>query len=79
VRGKAEAGGRHRHGPFGNHDRIVRRWTSRYAAEVVRGGKDLQRARDVEQLHIPEGQNLDPTRLWRKARGLWHIRQIMMR
>ena len=47
-------------------------------AQIVGGGEHLQRPGDVEQLDVREGQHLDAARLWRKTRGLWHVRQMVI-
>jgi cyclohexyl-isocyanide hydratase len=44
-------------------------------ADDIGGGEHLQWPRDVEQLHIREGQDFNGSRLWRDSRVLWHIRQ----
>jgi hypothetical protein len=57
---------------------FVGRWAPGYAAEIVRGREDLQRSGNIEQLHVLEGQDLNPALLWRKTRALWHFRQILI-
>jgi len=71
-------GGGHGERPIRHHHRLIRAGATGSARQIVGGGEDLERAGNVEELHIPEGQDLDPAWLWRKTRGLWHFRQILI-
>ncbi len=52
---------------------------SRPGNEIIGGGEHLDRARDVEQLHLRIGEHVDDAdRVWRKTRVFWHFRQTML-
>jgi hypothetical protein len=63
---------------LGDNGEFVRAWPARGAGEFVRTGENLQWASHVKKLDVLESQNLDPQgTVWRKTRGLWHLRQSM--
>ena len=64
---------------FGDNGEFVRAWLARCSGEFVRTGENLQGASDVKKLDVLESQNLDPEgTVWRKTRGLWHLRQSVL-
>jgi hypothetical protein len=76
---KRHSGGSYRAFAALSHDfKQVGRRTSRVDDDVVGGDEDLNRPRDIEQLHRWVGEHVDnPDWVWRGARGFWHFRQTM--